>query len=195
MNRRTPIVFESGKHGEQAYDIFSWLSRKKQIIYIDDVITDDTANCFMAQLYCNQTQGQNEVELIINSPGGSVHALFTILDGIDMAHAAGMTIKTTCVGMAASAAAILLCYGTPGHRSATKRASIMLHDISSRAAGTSKDIERQHAETMRMRNEIAAVLVGKTLITNPEEYMDRDEYIVTNRAIDLGIIDHVKEDM
>ena len=191
---RTPVIFESGKFGEQAYDIYSWLALKKKVIFIDGVIDDEIANALSAQLIACRTQAEKEVELFINSPGGSVRALFTMLDAIDMAKKDNFTVKTTCVGLAASAAAILLMSGSAGHRSATKRSTVMLHDISSGAGGTYKDMEIALQETNRLREELVTCIKDNTKIKNIDDFMDRDVYLDPFEAIGYGVIDKIKED-
>jgi ATP-dependent Clp protease, protease subunit len=197
-NYRTPVIFEAGKYGEQAWDVFSWLAQKHNKIYIDSVINDEMANMVSGQLFAFSYKGTSEVELVINSPGGSVVSLFTILDCIDLIRKgkANMTIKTSCVGMAASAAAVLLAYGDKGHRLASKRSTIMLHDMSYGIGGTHKDVECQRKLSLRLREEIKDVLLNKTNITKERlepEFMDRDNYLDPFEAKQYGIIDGIKE--
>lgn len=191
---RMPVIFESGKHGEQGYDIMSWLSHRHQTIFIDGPITEETGNHVAAQLVAMNKTAKSEVNFIINSPGGSVYAMNTILDAMDMVKDQ-MTLRTKCIGIAMSAAAIILTNGTKGHRTASRRSNIMFHDVSSGNAGTYRDIERSFDHLKTLREGIRDTLLVNTNLTsdNVDSYMDRDEYIDVYKSIDIGAIDHISE--
>jgi len=194
---RIPIVFEQGKHGERAYDIYSWLAKKGQI-FINGILTTEMADCVSAQLLAASEKAADKIELLIDSPGGNVRALFTLMDAIDMfTEKTDIKIATSCIGMAGSAAAILLLYGSPGYRSATRRSTIMLHDMSFGfgAIGSSKDVSRQYDEAQRLRQELRTTLLNRTNITEEDidNYLDRDEYIDVYMGKQLGLIDEIKE--
>jgi ATP-dependent Clp protease protease subunit len=188
MFSTTPIVFEPGMHGEQAYDVFSWLMKNKTI-FLASPLDDTVGNIICAQLLYAEKQGIEEIDMFINSPGGYLTTLFSI---VDVMESVKVKVNTICVGHAASAAAILL---TQGHkRYATKRSRIMFHDVSYGMGGTYKDQKIQFDETTKARNEITEMLAKSTNVPRRDidaKLMDRDFYMSAQDAIDLGVIDGI----
>tara|TARA_B100000745_G_C20061083_1_gene362089 strand:+ start:147 stop:743 length:597 start_codon:yes stop_codon:yes gene_type:complete len=190
--RHHPVKYESGKYGEQAFDLFSWLALYRKKIFINDIIDDDLANILIGQMYALSSEATHEIEFIINSPGGSVYAMNCILDAMDMMKEK-FTVKTKVAGTAFSAAAIILTNGTLGHRSATPRSRIMFHDISSGGTGKFTDLEASLEETRHLRDSISDTIKYNTLITdeNVKEFMSTDRYIGAEEAMELSIIDKI----
>lgn len=188
MFTTTPVVFEHGMHGEQAYDVFSWLMRNKAI-FVSSALDEEICNIICAQLLYADKQGWDEMDMYISSPGGLVMGLFAILDVMDTVN---VKVNTICVGGAMSAAAILLASGHT--RRATKRSRIMFHDIRSGSVGTYKDQTIQIKEAEKVRNEVADILTARTNLNRKdvfEKLLDRDHYLSAEEAIELGVVDSV----
>jgi ATP-dependent Clp protease, protease subunit len=155
-------VIEQTNRGERAFDIYSRLLQQR-IIFLGTPVNDEIANVVMAQLlHLESEDPDKDIALYINSPGGSITALFAIYDTMEFI---GNDVSTICMGQAASAAAVLLAAGTPGKRFALPHSRILLHQPSGGAEGQSVDIEIQAREILRMRdllNEILAEKTGKT---------------------------------
>ena len=189
-NYLVPTVIEQTNRGERAFDIYSRLLQQR-IIFLGTPVNDEIANVVMAQLlHLESEDPDKDIALYINSPGGSITALFAIYD--TMAYIKN-DVSTICMGQAASAAAVLLAAGTPGKRFALPHSRVLLHQPSGGAEGQSDDIEIQAREILRMRdllNEILAEKTGKT----PAEIdadTDRDFILDAEGAKAYGIVDEI----
>src|SRR5262245_4294861 len=145
-----PTVVEKTAYGERAYDLYSrFLSER--IVFLGTEIDDGVANVVIAQLLYLESVSELEIGLYINSPGGSFSALTAIYDTM---HFVRCDIATTCVGQAASAAAVLLAAGTKGKRSVLRHGKVTLHQPSSQARGTLPDLAVQAKEVAEVRAEM-----------------------------------------
>ena len=195
MNKTTksqlvPMVVESTGHGERGYDIYSRLL-KDRIILLGTPIDDNVANLVIAQLLFLQAEDpKKDIDLYINSPGGSVTAGLAIYDTIQTV---SCDVKTFCLGQCASMGAVLLAAGTPGKRFALPHSRIMIHQPWGGAEGTAADIEIQSKEILRLRsmlNNILARHTGKNLKTI-EKDTNRDFFMSASEAAAYGIVDSV----
>jgi ATP-dependent Clp protease protease subunit len=185
-----PTVVESTSRGERAFDIFSRLL-KDRIIFLGTAIDDVVANLVMAQLlHLESEDPDRDVNLYINSPGGEITSLFAIYDTIQYIKP---DVSTVCMGMAASAAAVILAGGTRGKRFALPHARVMLHQPQGGASGQAADIEIQARLILQMREQLNRILAKHT----GQEYekvakdTDRDFWMRANEAVDYGIVDDI----
>ena len=185
-----PYVIERSSRGERTYDIFSRLLMDR-IVFLGTPINDDVANIVIAQLlFLEADNPERDINLYINSPGGSVSAGMAIYDTMQFLNA---PIRTICMGMAASMGAFLRASGTAGKRSALPHARIMIHQPSGGTQGTAADIEIQAREILYLRakmNELFAKHTGKK-VEQIERDIDRDRFMSAEEAKDYGIIDSV----
>jgi len=185
-----PYVIERSSRGERTYDIFSRLLMDR-IVFLGTPINDDVANIVIAQLlFLEADNPERDINLYINSPGGSVSAGMAIYDTMQFLNA---PIRTICMGMAASMGAFLLASGTAGKRSALPHARIMIHQPSGGTQGTAADIEIQAREILYLRakmNELFARHTGKK-VEQIERDIDRDRFMSSEEAKDYGMIDSV----
>jgi ATP-dependent Clp protease, protease subunit len=188
-----PYVIERSVRGERTYDIFSRLLLDR-ILFLGTEINDDVANIIIAQLLFLEADGPGkEIQLYINSPGGSVPAGFAIYD--TMQHISS-PVTTTCVGMAASMGAFLLAAGEPGRRSALPHARIMMHQPwGTGAKGTAADIEIAAKEIIYLRGKMFELMARHTgqPLERIEREFDRDRYMSAHEAQRYGMIDGVVE--
>jgi len=185
-----PMVLEKSQFGERAYDIYSRLL-KDRIIFIGGPIDDAVANLVMAQLlFLDAEDPKKDIQIYINSPGGSVTSGMAIYDTMQYVKADTATI---CIGQAASAAAVLLAAGKKGKRYALPNARVIIHQVMGGAEGQATDVEIQTKEILRVKkavNEILAKHTGKTLPAI-EKDTDRDFYMDAQEAKKYGLIDEV----
>jgi ATP-dependent Clp protease protease subunit len=187
-----PIVIEQTSRGERSFDIFSRLL-KDRIIFLGTPIDDTIANLVMAQLlHLESEDPDKDIQLYINSPGGSVTALLAIYDTMQYVKP---DVATTCMGQAASAAAVLLAAGAPGKRLGLPHSRILIHQPSGGAEGQSVDIEIQAREIIRMRrmlDEILATHTGQDVEKIARD-TDRDFIMTASQAKEYRIIDEIIE--
>jgi ATP-dependent Clp protease protease subunit len=185
-----PYVIERSSRGERTYDIFSRLLMDR-IIFLGTPINDDVANIVIAQmLFLAADNPERDINLYINSPGGSVSAGMAIYDTMQFLDA---PVRTICMGLAASMGAFLLAAGATGKRSALPHARIMIHQPSGGAQGTAADIEIQAREILYLRhkmNELFGKHTGRP-VEQIERDIDRDRFMSAEEAQAYGIIDHV----
>jgi ATP-dependent Clp protease protease subunit len=185
-----PMVVEQTGRGERAYDIYSRLL-KDRIIFIGTPIDDTVANIIIAQLLFLQSEDPaKDINLYINSPGGSVTAGLAIYDTMQFVKC---DVMTYCVGQAASMGAVLLAAGTKGKRLALPNARIMIHQPWGGVQGQASDISIQAKEILRMRdrlNEILALHTGKPVDILSKD-TDRDYFMSAAEARDYGLVDDV----
>jgi ATP-dependent Clp protease protease subunit len=188
-----PYIIERSSRGERTYDIFSRLLMDR-IIFLGSPINDDVANVVIAQLlFLEADNPEKPIHLYINSPGGSVSAGLAMYDTMQFIKA---PVHTTCMGMAASMGAFLLCAGAAGHRSALPHSRIMIHQPSqSGGGGSASDIEIQAREILYLRtkmNELMARHSGKP-VEQIERDTDRDRFMSATEAREYGLVDTVIE--
>ena len=185
-----PTVIEQSSRGERAFDIYSRLL-KDRIIFLGEEVNDVTASLVVAQLLFLESEDPNkDINLYINSPGGSVTAGMAIYDTMNYIKC---DVCTTCIGMAASMGAFLLSGGAKGKRFALPNAEIMIHQPSGGAQGqaTEINIAAEHIlKTRKKLNEILAANTGKPLETI-ERDTERDNYMSAQEAMEYGLIDRV----
>ncbi len=186
-----PMVIEQTPRGERAYDIYSRLL-KENIIFLGTPIDDTVANLVIAQmLFLAAEDPQKDINLYINSPGGSITAGLAILDTMRFVEP---DIVTICVGQAASMAAVLLAAGTKGKRYSLPHARILIHQPSaSGLAGQATDIDIYAKEILRMReiiNQTLAECTGQP-VEKVARDVDRDYIMSAEQALEYGMIDRV----
>jgi len=187
-----PYVIERSSRGERTYDIFSRLLMDR-IVFLGTAINDDVANVVIAQLlFLEADNPERDINIYINSPGGSVQAGLAIYDTMQFLNA---PVATICMGMAASMGAFLLAAGTEGKRRALPNSRIMIHQPSGGSYGTAADIEIQAKEILYARERLNTLLAKHTNqpIETIAEDVDRDRFMSPEEARDYGIIDHVVE--
>ena len=177
------------------YYIPQWEERtsyEDRIIFLGTPISDDIANAVMAQLLClQQMDAERDIEIYINSPGGSFTALTAIYDTMRYIKP---DVRTVCLGQAASAAAVILAAGTKGKRLALPNSRILIHQPATEGGyGQSSDIEIQAREILRIRSLMEQMLAEDTGKTTDEVSRDieRDKYLTAEQALEYGIIDEV----
>jgi ATP-dependent Clp protease, protease subunit len=185
-----PYVTESTSRGERTYDIYSRLL-KDRIIFLGTPIDDTVANLIMAQmLHLESEDPDKDVFLYINSPGGSITALFAIYDTMQYIKPA---VNTVCMGMAASAAAVILAGGAPGKRFALPHARVMLHQPHGGAQGQASDIEIQARLIVQMREQLNHILAEHSGQDYDKVAIDteRDFWMMADQAKEYGLVDEV----
>ena len=185
-----PMVVEQSARGERAYDIYSRLL-KDRIIFIGTPIDDDIANLAIAQmLFLEKEDPDREIELYINSPGGSVIAGLAIYDTMQVIKP---EIATVCVGHAMSMAAVILAAGSKGKRLALPNARIMIHQGSAGFHGSPSDIDIVAKEVLRYKSLLVDLLAKHSgqQREKVEKDIDRDYYMSPEEATEYGIIDKV----
>ncbi|MDX1510406.1 MAG: ATP-dependent Clp protease proteolytic subunit [Nitriliruptorales bacterium] len=191
-NYLVPTVIEQTNRGERAFDIYSRLLQQR-IVFLGTPVNDEIANLVMAQLlHLESEDPDKDIAIYINSPGGSITALFAIYDTIEYIKS---DVTTICMGQAASAAAVLLAAGTKGKRFALPHSRILLHQPSGGAEGQSVDIEIQAKEILRMRDLLNEILAAKTgqSVEQIARDTDRDFILDAPAAKDYGIVDEIIE--
>jgi len=185
-----PMVVELTPRGERAYDIFSRLL-KERIVFLPTYIEDEIANLVIAQmLFLEAEDPDKDIQLYINSPGGSVTAGIAIYDTMQYVKPA---ISTICMGQAASMGALLLCAGTKGKRFALPHARILIHQPLGGVQGQATDIDIQAKEILRMREELNRILVHHTgqSMEKIQRDTDRDFFMTAEQAKEYRIVDAV----
>ncbi len=186
-----PMVVEKTNQGyERAYDIYSRLL-KERIIFLAGPIDDNVANIVIAQMLFLQFEDpKKEITLFINSPGGSVNAALAIYDTMQYIKP---DIKTVCVGIAASAAAVILCSGTKGKRFALPNSEILIHQVMGEAGGQATEIEISARHILKIKerlNKIISKHTGKS-VTQIEKDSDRDFWFTAEEAKAYGLVDDI----
>ena len=191
-NYLVPVVVEQTNRGERSFDIYSRLLNER-IIFLGTPIDDTVANLVMAQLlHLESEDPDKDISIYINSPGGSITDLLAIYDTMQYVKP---DVATTCMGQAASAAAVLLAAGAPGKRLGLPHSRVLIHQPSGGAEGQSVDIEIQAREIIRMRrmlDEILATHTGQDVEKIARD-TDRDFIMTASQAKEYGIIDEIIE--
>src|SRR5216684_7849439 len=190
MSILVPFVVEQTGRGERSYDIYSRLL-KDRIVFVGGQITDDVANVVTAQLlFLESEDPEKEINMYINSPGGSVTAGLAMYDTMQFVKPA---VSTLCVGQAASMGAVLLAAGAKGRRYSLPHSRIMIHQLSGGFEGQAADIDIQAREALRLRdvtNKILSQHTGQNL-KKLEKDTDRDNFLSAQQAVEYGLIDEV----
>ena len=185
-----PMVVEQTGNGERGYDIYSRLL-KDRIILLGTPIDDNVADLIVAELLFLQSEDpKKDIDLYINSPGGSVTAGLAIYDTMQML---SCDVKTYCVGQCASMGAVLLCAGAKGKRFALPNSRIMIHQPWGGAEGTAADIDIQAKEILKMRKQLNSIIAyhcGKTAEKVAKD-TDRDNFMSAAEAMKYGLVDQV----
>lgn len=185
-----PYVIEQVGHIERSYDIFSRLL-KDRIIFIGSEINDQIANVVCAELlFLEADDPDKDIYMYINSPGGSISAGLAILDTMDYVKSA---VCTTCLGISASMAAVLLLCGEKGKRASLPNSRIMLHQPFGGGRGHASDIEIMAKEIMKSRDKLVDIIADRCSRTRAQvlKDIDRDYYMSAEEAQKYGIIDTV----
>jgi len=185
-----PIVVEKTPQGERSYDIYSRLL-KERIVFLGSPIDDQAANIIIAQLlFLEASEPEKDIHIYINSPGGMVSSTIAIYDTIQYLKS---DVTTTCLGMAASGAALILAAGTAGKRFSLPNSRIMLHQPLGGAQGQVSDIEIQTKELLRIKKKINEILAHHTNqpLERIEKDTDRDFYMTGEEAKEYGVVDEV----
>ena len=185
-----PYVIESTSKGERSYDIYSRLL-KERIIFLGEEVSDVSASLIVAQLlFLEAEDPTKDINLYINSPGGSVTAGMAIYDTMNYIKC---DVSTVCMGMAASMASVLLAAGTPGKRYALPYSRVMIHQPLGGAQGQATEIEIHAREILRIREEMNGILAKHTGQSKEKIAQDteRDYYLTSEEAKAYGLIDEV----
>lgn len=185
-----PVVIEQTSRGERSYDIFSRLLNDR-IIILSDEVNDATASLVVAQLlYLEGQDPDKDINLYINSPGGSVTAGMAIYDTMQYVKC---DVSTTCIGMAASMGAFLLAAGAKGKRYALPNSEIMIHQPLGGMQGQASDIKIHADRIVRMKEKLNTILAERTgqTLEKVTQDTDRDNFLTADEACAYGLIDKV----
>jgi len=185
-----PTVLEKTKYGERAYDIYSRLL-KDRIIFLAGPITDTLANLVIAQmLFLASQDSKKDIQLYINTPGGSVTAGLAIYDTMQYIKC---PVATICFGLAGSMGAVLLTAGEKGKRFALPNTEVLLHQVAGGVTGEAIEIEITAKQIIKIKNKLNKMIVKHTgqSLEKVEKDTDRDFYLSAQEAKEYGIIDEV----
>src|SRR5256884_2032941 len=185
-----PSVVESTPRGERGWDIFSRLL-KERIIFIGTPIDDQIANVTVAQLlYLQSEDASKDINMYINSPGGSIYAGLAIYDTMQWL---GPDVSTYCMGMAMSMGAVLLAAGSKGKRYSLPNSTMLIHQPLGGAEGQAADIEITAREILRLRRSLYEILAHHTGQTTDRimQDSDRNYYLTAPQAIEYGLVDDI----
>jgi ATP-dependent Clp protease, protease subunit len=189
-NQVVPMVIETTNRGERAYDIYSLLL-KERIVFLGTGIDDNVANLIIAQLlYLAREDPDRDIMMYINSPGGYVNAGLAIYDTMQLIQP---DVSTTCVGMAASMGAVLMCGGAKDKRFTLPNSTIMIHQAAGGFEGTAADIEIRAREILRLQQRIKEILAyhsGQDMDRIARD-MDRDFFMAAEAAKEYGLVDEI----
>lgn len=186
----TPYIIEERQLNVAQMDVFSRLMMDR-IIFLGTAINDQVANIVQAQLlFLESSDAQKDIQIYLNSPGGSVYAGLGIYDTMQLV---GPDVATICTGMAASMGAVLLCAGADGKRSALKHSRVMIHQPMSGAQGQASDMEIAVKEVLKMKEELYRIIANhsKQSFEKVESDSDRDYWMSSEEAKAYGMIDEV----
>ncbi|WP_298953529.1 ATP-dependent Clp endopeptidase proteolytic subunit ClpP [uncultured Nonlabens sp.] len=186
----TPNIIEERQMNIAIFDVFSRLMMDR-IIFMGTGVNDQVANIIQAQLlFLESADANKDIQIYINSPGGSVYAGLGIYDTMQFIKP---DVATICTGMAASMGAVLLCAGAQGKRSALPHSRVMIHQVSSGAQGQASDIEITAREVVKLREELYTIIAKHSGQTYDKVYADsdRDYWMKADEAKEYGMIDEV----
>lgn len=190
MSYLVPMVIEQTNRGERSYDIYSRLL-KDRIIFLGDAVDDNIANIVIAQLlFLEADNPDKDINLYINSPGGSITSGMAIYDTMQLIRP---NVSTICVGMAASMGAFLLAAGEKGKRYALPNAEIMIHQPSGGTQGVATDIEIHARRILQMKENLNKILAERTgqELEKIQKDTERDYFMTAIEAKEYGIVDEV----
>ncbi|MGH3112626.1 MAG: ATP-dependent Clp protease proteolytic subunit [Gaiellaceae bacterium] len=190
MSHLVPMVVESDGRYERSFDVYSRLLRER-IVFLGTEVDDAVANVITAQLvFLEAEDPDREISLYINSPGGSAYAGMAIYDTIQYVKP---DVRSICIGMGMSAAAMILCGGAAGKRSALPNAKIMIHQGSAGFRGTPTDIEIHAQEVLATRQRMAEVIAlhASRPVEQVMQDIDRDRFMTPEDAVEYGLIDEI----
>ncbi|HEY7195562.1 MAG TPA: ATP-dependent Clp protease proteolytic subunit [Gaiellaceae bacterium] len=185
-----PTVVEADGRAERAFDIYSRLLRER-IVFLGSEVEEGIANVVIAQLLFLEAEDPDaDINLYVNSPGGSAYAGMAIYDTMQYVKP---DVATTCVGMGMSAAAMILCGGAPGKRFALPNAKVMIHQGSAGFRGSPADIQIQAKEVLSLTHRMAEIIAEHTgqPYDRVMQDIDRDRFMTPAEARDYGLIDHI----
>jgi ATP-dependent Clp protease, protease subunit len=185
-----PTVLEKTRYGERAYDIYSRLL-KERIVFLTGPVTDTVANLVIAQLLFLASQDpEKDIQLYINTPGGSVTAGLAIYDTMQYVKC---PVATICFGLAGSMGAVLLAAGEKGKRFALPNAEVLLHQVAGGAQGQASEIEITARQIIKIKNNLNQIIANHTgqPMEKVEKDTDRDFYLSAPEAKEYGVIDEV----
>jgi ATP-dependent Clp protease protease subunit len=190
VSRLVPIVVEADGRYERSFDIYSRLLRDR-IVFLGTEVEDDVANTISAQLlFLESEDPEREINLYVNSPGGSAYAGMAIYDTMQYVRP---DVRTICLGMGMSAAAMILCGGAPGKRFALPNAKLMIHQGSAGFRGTPVDIEIHAQEALRTTRRMGEIIAQHSG-NDVEQVMrdiERDRFMTPEEAVEYGLIDAI----
>ncbi len=192
MSPLIPMVIEQTSRGERSFDIYSRLLNER-IIFLGTPVDDQIANLIVAQLlHLESEDPDKDVQIYINSPGGSVYSGLAIYDTMQFIKP---DVQTTCVGIAMSMGALLLAGGAAGKRFALPNAKILIHQVSGGFQGQATDIEIAARETIALKRRLEEILAHHSGqdIEKVSKDMERDYFLTAHEADEYGIIDRVIE--
>jgi ATP-dependent Clp protease protease subunit len=187
-----PMVVEQDGRFERSFDIYSRLLRER-IVFLGQEVEDSIANLITAQLlFLDAEDPDKDISLYINSPGGSSYAGMAIYDAMQFVQA---DVHTYAIGMAMSAAAMILCGGAPGKRYVLPNAKVMIHQGSGGARGAPADIQIAAKEILEMTRRMAEIIAQHTgqPIEQVMKDIDRDRFMSPQEAVDYGLVDQIME--
>jgi len=187
-----PTVIEKTNYGERAYDIYSRLL-KDRIIFLGTPIDDGVANAVIAQLlFLEQQNPKEDIKIYINSPGGMVSSALAIYDTMQYVRP---DVQTICVGLAASAASLLLASGKKGKRFILPNAEVMIHQVMGGASGQASDVDIHARHILKTREQLNKILAKHTgqKLAKVEKDTDRDYFMSATEAVEYGIVDKMIE--
>ena len=189
-NHLVPTVIEADGRAERAFDIYSRLLRER-IVFLGTEVDDAIANVIVAQLLFLEAEDPDaDINLYVNSPGGSAYAGLAIYDAMQYVKP---DVATTCVGMGMSAAALIMAGGAPGKRFALPNAKLMIHQGSAGFRGTPADIQIQAKEVLALTRRVAELIAHHTgqTVDQVMQDIDRDRFMTPEEAVTYGLVDHV----
>ncbi|PID51945.1 MAG: ATP-dependent Clp protease proteolytic subunit [Candidatus Moraniibacteriota bacterium] len=189
MNYIVPTIIEKQGQVERAYDIYSRLL-KDRIIFLGTAIDDEVSNAVIAQLLFLDAQSDDDITIYINSPGGSVTSALAMYDTIQFIKS---DVATTCVGIAASAASLLLAAGERGKRSILSNAEVMIHQVLGGVHGQASDIDIHAKHILKTKEKINKIMAKHTgqKVSVIEKDSDRDNFMSATEAKKYGIVDKI----
>src|SRR4051794_8333057 len=185
-----PVVVQQDPRGERSFDIYSRMLRER-VIFLGSAIDDEVANLVVAQLlHLEAEDPDKDVQLYINSPGGSVYAGLAIYDTMQFIKP---DVATTCCGIAMSMGALLLASGAEGKRTALPNSKILIHQVSGGFSGQGTDIEIQARETIALKRRLEEIIAQHTnqSVERVSKDTERDHYMTADEAKEYGIVDQV----
>ena len=185
----TPYILEERQLNVATFDVFSRLMYDR-IIYFSGVVNDDTCDTAIAQLLYLSSVDDRDINMYVNSVGGSVISGLGLVDTMNYINC---DVSTTCIGMAASMGSVLLSNGAKGKRFVLPHSRVMIHQVSSSQSGTLADLEIELEQTRRCKNDVYKILADNTGRTfeEMERLCDRNNWFIGQEAVDLGIADRV----